>query len=108
MFRSLTNTYAKFYFAHLLVVFAAFLILARDFTTPVTNSSGFGTFISRTKTVVKYMWPKDEIYIRFCIIGSFAIVILGRAINLLAPIYAKYIGLFQTFYILLANYSSFS
>jgi ATP-binding cassette subfamily B (MDR/TAP) protein 6 len=63
-----------------------------EWTRPVEKESGFGVFISRTHSVVQYMWPKNQILVRLRIVSCFGLIASGRVINLVVPLYTKWIG----------------
>ncbi|OWA52059.1 ATP-binding cassette sub-family B member 6, mitochondrial [Hypsibius exemplaris] len=67
-------------------------------TTPLVGGifkeykkSTFSNLLGKTKTLAPYVWPKGDLRLQFYVLLSFLLLIAGRGVNLLTPIYYKYI-----------------
>lgn len=116
MFSESQSTFAKLYLAHSITAITLFLLEVRSCTRPILTDSSFGVFVDRTRSIIRYMlvsflyiskhsinsqfnmlrvyrWPKEQFRVHLQIIGCFALIIAGRVINLLSPLFAKWIGM---------------
>ncbi|KAI6188452.1 ABC6 protein [Aphelenchoides besseyi] len=88
---STQSAYAKFYLAHVLIIMIVFFGLTRNWTKPVSEGSTFSIFLDRTKRVVRYVWAENNIMVRIRILICIGLVVIGRVINTLVPLYGKWI-----------------
>ena len=56
------------------------------------KNSTFSNLVKKTKTLFPFVWPKGDLRLKIYVMLSFLLLIAGRGVNLLTPIYYKYIG----------------
>ncbi|KAI6171320.1 hypothetical protein M3Y97_01058500 [Aphelenchoides bicaudatus] len=84
------SLYAKLYLTHAVFALMILTIEALGWTRPQPIDSSFGTFVQRTQSIIAYMWPRKWM-VRLKILACFGVIVAGRAINLVVPLYSKWI-----------------
>ena len=56
------------------------------------KKSTFSNLMLKTRTLMPYVWPKRDRRVQLCVILSFILLVAGRGVNLLTPIFYKKIG----------------
>lgn len=64
-----------------------------------TTGSTWKTAFRRTKTLAPFLWPRKSYILQLQVVCSIVLLLLGRVLNLVVPIYSKLIGMFIQYHV---------
>ncbi|CAD5222946.1 unnamed protein product [Bursaphelenchus xylophilus] len=83
--------YGKTYIFQYVITFYLLLAALFGWNRPKPADSGIAEFYKKSELIAKYMWPKGAHMVKCRIFLCFLTIILGRAINIVVPLYSKWI-----------------
>ncbi|CAD5217249.1 unnamed protein product [Bursaphelenchus okinawaensis] len=85
------SVYGKVYIFQFLSAFLLLIGVFFGWNRPKASDSGLAEFYKKSELIAKYMWPKEAHMVKLRIFLCFLTIIAGRIINIIVPLYSKWI-----------------
>ncbi|KAI1721234.1 ABC transporter domain-containing protein [Ditylenchus destructor] len=86
-----SEPYTVFYIFEASFIYALFITVATKATLKQNYYSPWDNFISKCAAIWPYVWPKKSHLLQFYVFICFTLLIIGRVINVVVPLYSKWI-----------------